>query len=104
MLKASGKTTKGNAALLIPMALLAGVLTCVGLALGHLVLELEAAKSLGIGRTFLARWLEFAFLGGGIGAAVGAAVGGVPWLCELASTRPSWVWSVPLSSISSSCH
>lgn len=72
--------------LLVPNALLAAVLAACGVGLGHLIFESTNSESLGITRTFLARWVEFAFFGCGVGAAVGAALGGRVLALEKALT------------------
>jgi hypothetical protein len=60
---------------LIPVAVASSLVSCIGVLLGHAVMELTASHTLGMTRTFLAHWFEFGIFGAGIGLSVGMAIG-----------------------------
>ncbi len=60
---------------LIPVAVASSLVSCIGVLLGHAVMEFTASHTLGMTRTFLAHWFEFGIFGAGIGMSVGMAIG-----------------------------
>ena len=62
-------------AYLIPRAVFSSLVACLGVLLGHAVMELTTSYTLGMTRTFLAHWFEFGLFGVAIGLSVGLATG-----------------------------
>ena len=60
---------------LIPVAVGSSLVSCIGVLLGHAVMELTGSQTLGMTRTFLAHWFEFGLFGVGIGMSAGMALG-----------------------------
>jgi hypothetical protein len=60
---------------LIPVAVASSAVACLGVLLGHAVMEFTTPQGLGITRTFLAHWFEFGFLGTAIGLSIACAIG-----------------------------
>ncbi len=80
-----GRSTRPRSfASILTVAVISTLITCFGTFLAFLLMEFTTQNMLGMGRTFMAHWLQFAAFGAGIGWAAGAAVDGRNGALQLA--------------------